>query len=293
MPVLSLKPMRLLLYGMAVAAGSAFAQGITRHETVIDNADVFRESEISTISGRVFLLEANYASNWGSATFDGQTASVTHRMAWHHAQWQEGSTSGFGPFLSEADLGYRLKFTIDDPERVGYTLQIEGLLAGYLSARVADSSPYPTSLYASHFVYTGFDAGQGEISLEALRSPFVEVSDSSDNRTRIEAAGTARIGRFVGTRDFEVIVSSPSTTSISDFFPEVNARTDVVFGLETSFDDLRTAFYPADGDVSASDHGHWITVQAKFAVPAVPEPASWLLMALGSGVFAWRSRRRT
>lgn len=228
------------------------------------------------------------ASSFTSPVDNGSNSSFTHRMAWTLGS-DVASTAAAGATTSYT---YDLNFEVEDAQRLGYSLDVQSLLRGYLTL---ESNPNITNSQASAFmasVSAFVNTGTGYLAAPALdlSREYVSTDIHGDSVNRmVVSRGEMNLGRFVGTQRFGVRFSAINALSTSTDFSSAAA---LRFGLNTAFPDfLPASRYPGRDTEVPADHGHLLTVTATYNLAPVPEPATWATLGAGLAALLWRRRQ--
>lgn len=286
---------------LAAAAQTAQAAAITGIG-IVNNSSA--DSQLVTDGGnrlREFRTESTAPS---AASAAGDTVSFATRFAWlsAHRVLAGGPTVAL---LHSNLVAYDLGFRIEDPLAVGYTLSIDALMRGFLTALWEGSSNADAvtgAFAAGTLMSASLDSGSGfgalipelttttGVATANITTPFVNrlvfKQDSFD------------AGSFTGTHDFALRFASAGSNTIGAMQNFNLGEADVRFGLDPLLAGFSNAAYPgADGE-GADAHGHFLTVTARFnAAPGggtpLPEPGTLTLLgAAALGLGAARRRRQ-
>jgi len=194
---------------------------------------------------------------------------------------------------------------VDDPTNIGYELTIDSMLRGILTASYegftgsANDSDFGVSVFGANLLaYIDTGSGFGP-SVNALSWFAQSVSATADNPTASLIVGGTKsinLGSFSGTQEFGIRLSynpSPTTTHISSNY--VLSTTTARFGVDLG-SEIGAAAYPGPDGEPASDHGHFLTIGARFQPSGepdpgqIPEPSTYAL--LGAGLIGMGLLRR-
>jgi hypothetical protein len=226
----------------------------------------------------------------GPALVSPSEISFTNRVAWMSAH-RVLPPSGL-PLTWGNSVAYDILFTIEDPLNIGYTLEIDSAIRGYVTAEFdSNLGVFPSTVFASGTLMAAtLDTGSGFGGLIPAIMPPIEVATATATNPfaneLVEGSGTYNAGFFTGTRSFVLrysTIASNTGAALQNFNTgEANVR----FGLDPLSNLFQNAAYPgADGE-TADQHGHFVTIRASFeddiTSPApIPEPGSLLLMSAG------------
>jgi hypothetical protein len=265
----------------AVAAPAARAAGIGG-VTTVNNMAPYAYLYLGEV--REFATESSFTP----PVHHGSASRFTHRMAWTLGN-DVSSTAAAG---STTTFSYDISFEVEDAQRLGYALDIQSLLRGYLTL---ESNPNITDSHASAFmanIAAFVNTGSGYVAAPALdlRREYVDTDVDGDSVNRLVTRhGEMDLGHFEGTQRFGVRFFA--TNSLSTYADSSSAAA-LRFGLNTAFPDfLPTSRYPGRDTEVPADHGHFLTITATYNLAPVPEPAAWALLSAGLGLLLWRRRK--
>jgi hypothetical protein len=189
---------------------------------------------------------------------------------------------------------------VDDPAMSGYTLSVDSVFRGYVTALWEGTARPSTELVFAAGTLMGASVNDGsgfgpllndistdtEVAIATSDNPFVNLL--------VARTGTHEMGSYVGTRTFTVrygSVGGNTSAALQNYnIGEVNVR----FGLDPTYANFLNAEYPgADGE-SSDTHGHFVTITADFEndINPVPEPSTLSLMAVACALTcAWKRSR--
>lgn len=231
-------------------------------------------------------------------TLVGDVATLESRMQWMTAQRVLPGGSG-ADLLFNRQVEYDLHFTVDDPTSRGYTLDIDTLLRGALTAEWAGvlagaDFPKPGVVASGTPMLASLDSGSGFSVVADLNTPlrFGGADDVTPFRNElVEERGSFDAGTFHGTRDFTLRFSTLLPNTGANLLPFNLGEADVRFGLEPTLAQLNNAFYPGVDGQPAGDHGHFVRITAQYLQP-VPEPETYALWIAGLVALGFHLRRR-
>jgi hypothetical protein len=221
-----------------------------------------------------------------TATVNGNEISFTNRVAWMSAH-RVLPPSGL-PLTWGNSVAYDILFTIEDPLNQGYTLEIDSLARGYLTAEFdSNLGVFPSAVFASGTLMAAtLNTGSGFGGLIPPIMPPTEVATATATNAfvneLVEGSGTHNAGFFAGTRSFVLrysTIASNAGAALQNFNTgEANVR----FGLNPTSNLFENATYPGPDREAASQHGHFVTIRATFEgdiASEVPEPGTFVLIS--------------
>jgi hypothetical protein len=242
----------------------------------------------------------------GAASANGLDVSFSTHFRFAFGDLVAAGGPEFG-LITLNQLIYEVHFTVDDPGNVGYHLQMDTLLRGFIEGRV-DGTSSPPSPFVDPSVHTdaasmtgyfddgsgsGFVGPVGQLALFGTSDHADGVGASfSDERL---ASASFSAGDFIGTRNFAVLFSpAPSYSFLTIMNNYTKGEAGLRYGAHTTQSGL-TFDTPGPDGVPADDLGHFLTVTASFSQSETPEPASYMLYGAGLaavGLFRRRQRAR-
>ena len=222
---------------------------------------------------REFRTEADLTA---PPTLVGDEAAFTHRVAWMSAQRVLPGLP-FEVLTWGNVVAYELAFTIDDPLSRGYTLDIDTVLRGFLTARWSGNdglfSPFVSA--SGTILEAMLDSGSGFELVSALSGVTeVALANARDDFDNLLVARTAtfQAGRFTGTRDFRLRFGNQVDNTQVVLQNRNVGEGAVRFGLDPTLAGFSDAWYPGVDGEDAARHGHFVTVRALFGDAVEPPP---------------------
>lgn len=281
------RPARLLLaFTLSAVALPATIVGVSVANT--SGAD-------STTIQPGYVNEFRTQNSLGAVTTIGNTSSFTNHFQWMSAMLIP--TGGFAN-INFAYPSYDLTFTIDDPGNVGYTLNVESIVRGFVEAIYASGPVSPFSRVDSNGTNLAayLDTGSGFVLHFPLRVTGGVATATAGNplvSTLVTSTDTVSLGSYTGTRTFGLRFAENPSPALSQVAQNGVAGEAVGrFGVEPTLAQFVLADYPGLDGEAAAQHGHFLTVSAEFNSTGVPEPATWALMAGGLALAAGLRRCR-
>ncbi|HYP06023.1 MAG TPA: PEP-CTERM sorting domain-containing protein [Bryobacteraceae bacterium] len=251
----------------------------------------------TSIRAREFRTEATTPS---SGTVAGDVVSFTNRMAWMSAHRVFPGPSGL-PLIHGNLVSYDLAFTVEDPGMLGYTLSVDSVFRGYLTALWQGvSRPTTDGVFAAGTLMGAeIDDGAGFGSLINALNTSTDVATATEDNPEVnllvEKMGSYQVGQYAGTRTFILRFASVGNNTQAALHNYNIGEVNVRFGLDPTYGNFQNARYPGDDGQVVGTHGHFVTVTADFDqdTSTVPEPATFpLLGGAGIAIAAWKRRRR-
>ena len=242
-----------------------------------------------------YVSEFRTQNSLGAVTTIGNTSSFTNHFSWMSAMLIP--TGGVANINFDYP-GYDLTFTINDPGNVGYTLNVESIVRGFVEAIFASgpASPFVAVQSNGTNLAAYLDTGSGFALHFPLRVTGGQASATDSNpsaRTLVTSTDTVSLGSFVGTRTFGLRFAENPSPALSQIVQNGVAGEAVGrFGMAPTLVQFVLADYPGLDGEAAAQHGHFLTVSAEFNSTGVPEPATWALVAGGLVLAAGFRRRR-
>ena len=282
-----------LLLAAATAAVPAAAAAITGI-AIDNNSSPDLQSDTGTRL-REFRTQATAPT---AGTLAGDTVSFDARFAWMlaHRVLPGGPTVAL---LNSGLVAYDLAFRVEDPFSVGYTLSIDSVMRGFITAQWESNSGSGISgvFAAGTLMSASLDSGSGFTLLPALATTTAVATATDVNpfvNQLVFDTGLYDAGSFVGTRDFTLRFSSVGSNTIGALQNFNTGEADLRFGLDPLLSGFTAAGYPGVDGESADQHGHFLTIAARFnAEPAgqVSEPGTLALLGIGMLSLACRTKK--
>ncbi len=267
----------------------------------ITNITVMNNSGGSFVSDEGYRVREFRTESFTPAkgTPSGNSVSFTNRFAWMSAQRVFPGRSDV--LLSHAStVAYDLTFTVDDPLSLGYSLTIDSLIRGYVTAFwESNSSAFPSVVFAAGTgMAATFNDGSGFGPLIPELATDLEIATATDanpfvNRLVSRAGGYAA-DTYTGTRVFTLRYSTMANNASAALQNFNTGEADVRFGLDPTSTLFLNAAYPGVDGEAANTHGHFLTITADFneQPSPVPEPGSFSLMLAASLLWIGRKWKR-
>jgi len=267
----------------------------------ITNITVMNNSGGSFVSDEGYRVREFRTESFTPAkgTPSGNSVSFTNRFAWMSAQRVFPGRSDV--LLSHAStVAYDLTFTVDDPLSLGYSLTIDSLIRGYVTAFwESNSSAFPSVVFAAGTgMAATFNDGSGFGPLIPELATDLEIATATDanpfvNRLVSRAGGYAA-DTYTGTCVFTLRYSTMANNASAALQNFNTGEADVRFGLDPTSTLFLNAAYPGVDGEAANTHGHFLTITADFneQPSPVPEPGSFSLMLAASLLWIGRKWKR-
>lgn len=260
---------------------------------------VNNESSATTMTSALAVDRSFQTSNvaLGPVQTVGNDVSFSSQFSWQNAiRVQPGGATG--GLASGRATAYLLTFDVEDPLNLGYTLDVDTMLRGYVTSTwesggtVAASSGSISGRIDTDMT-DATDTLVTQISnLTVVGDSVGATSSSPFANALVSGSKSFSAGSFSGTRSFGLrfttVGSTASVFMLNNSTGEAGAR----FGLDPSplANFPSSSYLGVDGE-AAADHGHFVTVTATFN--PVPEPSSAVLLGLGAFMLVlWRRRCR-
>jgi len=268
------------------------------------------------LAGENYRVREFQTSNIGNTpvAINNNVASFTNQFSWMSAQIVDPGAPNFA-LIYQRHISYELDFTIEDPSNIGYSLDIDTALRGYLTAALNEEPLDPNAPETANahiqVSWTSFlgkiDDGSGPVAKSGLNisGGLVSVTESNPEiNFLIDKNKNFSAGNYFGTKTFSLIFStrpSPNASTVLQNYTQGEAA--IRYGLDplhTSGGDLtkpdfNLAFYPGSDGETAGNHGHFVNVTATFNGQIgnpVPEPSTFLLLGFGLAGIALISNKR-
>jgi hypothetical protein len=280
----------------ALAAAALFALPAPAPAAIVGVGVVNNSSPDALIEEPLRVREFATASTLGATVSDADRSRFEHRMAWFNGQRAEPEL----PFtvLSWANkVAYELTFTVEDAALRGYTLDIDSVFRGYVTARwQGNPSDFPSLVFASGTPMAAFiDSGSGFVGVGDLATA-IEVARATDDvpfeNLLVERSGSYDAGHFVGTRSFTLRYVSLVDNTAAGLQNLNSGEAGARFGLVPQSGRFGAVGYVGEDGEEPARHGHFVTVSARYdRVRDLPEPGGVALAGLGLLLLAAVQRR--
>ena len=209
---------------------------------------------------------------------DGSSVSFTHRLAFLNTL----AAGGGLPQVNKRNVVYQLTFTVEDPDEVGYQVDVSSLMRGVSSITQTEGAQAANAtglmLGVTYGVDTTDPAAFATLSgIYGQSTTGVSVTGEGTATELQESLATAPLGAgsYVGTRTFSLFFTSTPTPTTNVVFQNYTVGSGFVnYGLGSdvgnsgaSPDDLGhfvTVHVAFDGDVVATATDTWSGVKALF-----------------------------
>lgn len=225
----------------------------------------------------------------GGVTNTTNTSSVSAQLQWFGAYRASGNRFANSIMIYPS---FTLAFTVADPNNIGYTLSLDTLMRGYLSALYtsgpANNIDFDVRVAGADFS-VWVDSGSGEAFDSALSSftgtsQLVDANETTTSRNVLASSSTSgSLGSFTGTRNFLIRLSqSPSPVGTVVIQNDIQGEGSLRFGLNPTVPTFSTGVTPGPDGEAGSNHGLFVTATARFNqdIPSgeIPEPSTFGLL---------------
>jgi hypothetical protein len=264
----------MLAFGVAMPPTDALAFAITNTSTGTTGQGAFiADDSGSSRSWFETAVSSSGPVNPGSE-FAGAIATFSVRYAATLAADYDGEEGSVGPL--ERTGRYQVLFRIEDPNNIGYTLEIATNWAGALT--ISDDGP--GSGVADIDAVTGtimIDAGAAVTQATLGLADVSSVTSSATSNTSFSGSNLYSVA-LVGTHDF-VLNFSWNMGAVTSNDIEAAVRLGLPCGITTNH---VACDYPGAGSRTQANDGHFTAIKATLnAVPQqIPAPATLGLLGL-------------
>lgn len=244
-----------------MAAGLLACLALTSPTSAQDIAGITAVNLSSPMPGSNDLIQRFFdsSSTVGALVVDGSSISFTHRLAFLN------SLEAFGglPQTNKCNVTYQLTFTVEDPDEVGYQVDVSSVMRGVSSVTQLEGTQIATAsglmLAITYGVNTtdptAFDILPGLYGQATAGVSVTGVGSATELR-EVSASAPLGTGSYVGTQGFSLYFSSAQTPTTNVVFQNYNIGSGYVnYGLGQEVGG--TGALP-------EDLGHFVTVQVTF-----------------------------
>ena len=192
-------------------------------------------------------------------SLDGQVASFTHRMAFGNSRIAQGGAAQ----TNKRNVVYRVDFTVEDPDSIGFLLRVESVMRGVsgITQTTDDgTTAVATGLQVGVTFDDSTDAPDTFANLGLLTgqlTPGVSVVGAASAQQQQESTRRGGIGVYVGTTSFSLVFTSTPTPTTNVFFQNAQVGSGFVYyGAGNAPQGLE--------GVEPSTLGHFLTLAARF-----------------------------
>jgi hypothetical protein len=268
------------MLGLLVAA--SFATAATARGIVVDDLQDNSDSTPNYDSSSL-KLQFDHRLQVQAPTLRGNRAELDLRYQWSFGALVDADLLGLGRWLR--DLGWSLTITVEDPDRRGFDLSVSNHLLGMIGSGGTFFGGYAYMPPITFWMYEVFATTPTQ--LNGLNTGFAWVAGS--DQQLMDERGRHDVGRYRGTQSFLFYIG-PVATDLRGVAAESFAW--MQFGRRNNDPDM--AFMNSiPSDLAMDDLGLHLSLRVDYLPPAVPEPAAWLLLALGLPLLMARQRARS
>lgn len=259
----------LILFSLTCFYSTSVFSNVTI--TNITTANTSSANEIIANGNNVVKEFRTQNTSTSSVVQDGAESSFSNHFQWAMAHRVDQPDAPNYALIYLRQVNYSISFTVNDPNNLGYTIDVNHILKGIASAK--RDEPKQVSMFAG-ILLGRLDDGNGAVLKSNLAVYGGNVNIYGDDpvtykETIISRESDFSSASYSGTKTFTISFgSSPSPAGTSVFQNFGGGETSLRFGLETQHQsngdsttpDFQHTGYSGSGNEIASDLGHKVNI---------------------------------